>query len=109
MYLFSIGILFSGYYIDQVFGMDLFSSVTYDALDELANKNTVDEDLTVDLIFGDFIAGVKVLFGIITGDTISGALTTLPFMNEVWLLLSRLVFTLSSALLWVYVVAGRSV
>jgi len=109
MYLFSIGIMFAGYYIDDVFGEDLFSSWTYDALDELANKNQVSSEVSIDLIFGDFIQGVKVLFGILTGDTISGAIASFPFVSETWMILVKITFTLSSALLWVYIITGRSV
>lgn len=109
MYLFSIGILFFGYYIDYAFGLNLWTGVTFDTLDALATKNAVDTTISVDLIFGDFIAGVQVLFGIVTGDTVSQAFGMIPGFQEVWMILVRIVFTLSSALLWIFIVTGRSV
>lgn len=109
MYLFAICLMFSGYYMDLIFNENLFESATYTALDELMNKNNVDTTISVDLIFGDFIAGVRVVFGILTGDTISGALQMFPSFNEVWMIFTRLLFTFSSAMLWVFVVTGRSI
>ena len=109
MYLFSVGLLFSGYFIDQAYGLDLFTGVTYDALDAIANKQVINQEISVDLIFGDFIAGVRVVFGIVTGDTIAQAFSLIPSFDEVWLLLVRIVFTLSSAMLWVFIVTGRSI
>lgn len=109
MYLFSVSLLFSGYFIDNAYGLNLFTGVTFDALDAIANKQVVDQEISIDLIFGDFIAGVRVMFGIITGDTIAQAFNLIPSFNEVWLLLVRIIFTLSSAMLWIFVVTGRSV
>src|SRR3972149_4251323 len=109
MYLFSISLLFSGYFIDNAYGLNLFSGITFDSLDVIANKQVVDQEISVDLIFGDFIAGVRVMFGIITGDTIAQAFTLIPSFDEMWLLLVRIIFTLSSAMLWIFVVTGRSV
>lgn len=108
MYMFSIALLFSGYFLDQAYGLSLFTGVTFDALDEIASKNVVNQEISIDLIFGDFIAGVKVVFGIITGDTIAQAFSLIPNFDETWMLLVRLAFTLSSAMLWVFIVTGRS-
>ena len=106
--MFCVGLLFSGYLIDLMYNENLFSSVTYDSLDEIASRNVVDEEISIDLIFGDFIAGVRVVFGIITGDTIAQAFALIPMFNETWVLLVRIIFTLSSAMLWVFIVTGRS-
>lgn len=108
MYIFSTALLFSGYYLDVIFDEDNFSSSTYQSLDTLANKNNVDESISAELIFGDFIAGVNVLFGIVTGDTLIDAFHLLPGVDASMDLFIRLIFTLSSALLWVFVVTGRS-
>lgn len=108
MYIFSISLMFSGYYLDLAFGQNLFDSFTYSALDTIVTKNDVDKSVSAELIFGDFIAGAKVVFGILTGDTISGAFAAMPNFDEVWMILIRLMFTLSSAMLWAYVIAGRS-
>lgn len=108
MYIFSTGLLFAGYYLDVTFDQDNFTGATYEALDVLAQKNDVDQTISAELIFGDFIAGVNVLFGIVTGDTLTQAFHLLPGFNASMDLFVRLIFTLSSALLWVFVVTGRS-
>lgn len=108
MYIFSVSLLFSGYFIDVAYGLDLFGGITFDALDEIASKNVVDEEISIDLIFGDFVAGVRVVFGIVTGDTIAQAFSLIPSFNETWMLLVRIIFTLSSSMLWVFIVTGRS-
>jgi hypothetical protein len=107
MYLFSVGLTFSGYYINNASGLSLFDGATYAALDDIMSRNEIDEDISIDLIFGDFIAGVRVLFGIVTGDTISQAFGMLPNFDETWMILTRILFTTSSAFLWIYIVAGR--
>lgn len=108
MYLFSVSLLFSGYFIDQAYGLNLFTGITFDSLDDLASKNAVDEEISIDLVFGDFVAGVRVVFGIVTGDTIAQAFALIPSFNETFMLLVRIIFSLSSAMLWVFIVTGRS-
>jgi hypothetical protein len=106
--MFSVALLFTGYYLDVVFQENNFDNATYAALDQIANKNDIDQTISAELIFGDFIAGVQVLFGIVTGDTLTAAFHLLPNFSAEWDMLIRLIFTLSSALLWVFVVTGRS-
>ena len=108
MYVFATALLFSGYYLDLSFCENLWTGATYDALDSIANKNNIEESVSTELIFGDFIAGVQVLFGIVTGDTITSALHLLPNFSSEWDLVVRLIFTFSSAMLWIYVITGRS-
>ena len=108
MYMFSIAVLFSGYFIEKAYGLGLFTGITIDSLEQLISKNDINQEISVDLIFGDFIAAARVVFGIVTGDTIAAAFSIIPSFNEVWMLLVRLLFTFSSALLWAFVVAGRS-
>ncbi len=107
MYIFSTALMFGGYVANTASGMELFTSSTYEALNEIMNRNEIDEEISIDLIFGDFIAGVRVLFGIVTGETIADAFGQLPNFDEMWMILVRLLFTTSSAFLWIYVVAGR--
>lgn len=108
MYLFSISLIFSGYYIDQVFGQNLFEDSTSQALEELiSNNNVEDEQITIELIFGDFIAGVRVVFGIMTGDVLTNAFESLPNFNYEYSLIARILFTTSTAFLWVNLITGR--
>lgn len=109
MYLFSISLLFTGYYLDEVFQQDQFTGASFAALDEIAGKNTVNESISSELIFGDFIAGAKVLFGVVTAEPITQAFHLLPGFNAEWDLLVRLIFSLSSIFLWIYIITGRSI
>lgn len=108
MYIFTASFTFSGFYIDYAFGLDLFSGFTQDALEELIIP-TIDEEINIILIFGDFIAGLKVVFGILSGIAITDALSSLPnYDSLVWNLIVGIIYTTTSALLWVYIVTGRS-
>ena len=108
MYIFSISLTFSGYYIDQVFATNLFPSVTNTILDEMIAKHNVsDEAITVELIFGDFITGIRVLFGILTGEAIYTALHLLPNFNTEWDYIVGLLFVTSTLFLWLNVLTGR--
>lgn len=108
MYIFSISLIFSGYYIDQVFGEDLFNDFTSNELENLIlNNNIEDETVSAELIFGDFISGVRVLFGIMTGDVLSNAFNGLPNFSYEYSILARLLFTTSTAFLWINIITGR--
>lgn len=109
MYLFSIAVLFAGYYANQIFQNPSIDSASFAALDEIANRNNLDQQINASLIFGDFIAALQVLFGIVTGETIATAFSLFPFVDEAVMLMIRLMFTLSSAFLWIYIVANRSI
>lgn len=107
MYIFSICLTFSGYYVEQVFALGLFTQTT-DDLNSLINKNDItDTSVSAELIFGDFITGVRVLFGIMTGATITDALRTLPGISDAWLYGIRILFVTSTAFLWVNLITGR--
>ena len=108
MYMFSIAVLFSGYFIEKAYGLGLFTGITIDSLEQLISKNDINQEISVDLIFGDFIAAVRLIFGIVTGDTIAQALALIPQFDATWRLLTGLIFSFTSALLWAFVVAGRS-
>lgn len=99
--------MFSGYYIDLAFGQNLFDSFTYDALDSLLSKHKVDQEPNIELIFGDFLAVVKVIGGILTGNAITGALAGFPNFDQVWIMAVQIMYTLGWVALWGYLVAGR--
>lgn len=108
MYIFSISLTFSGYYVDQVFATNLFPSVTNTLLTELTeSNNVVDETISVELIFGDFVTGVRVLFGILTGEAIYTALHLLPNFNGEWDYIVGLLFVTSTLFLWINLITGR--
>lgn len=119
MYLFSISLLFSGYYIDLAFGQNLFTSVTvsnsnstttkntFDYMKELLAKNKIEETTSTELIFGDFLAASRVIFSIVTGEPVAAAFNMLPNFDEVWMVMIQIIFTTSSVALWAYLIAGR--
>lgn len=115
LYMFSISVLFFGYYLNTYFNnpnitnTQYFGGNPYNALNTLANSYHINQQINTSLIFGDFIAALTVLFGILTGSTISGMTTMLPFVDTSIQLLVQIVFSLSSVLLWIYIVANRSV
>lgn len=108
MYIFSIALTFSGYYVDQVFATNLFPSVTNTSLTAMIAKHNVsNQSLSAELIFGDFITGIKVLFGILTGEAIYTALHLLPNFNTNWDFIVGLLFVTSTLFLWVNMITGR--
>lgn len=125
MYFFSFGILFFTYYLNQIFNDSILgnissascspntptnSSYTYCAVNALVSQHA---DVSVQpdpsLYLGDFINGLKIVFGLVTGDVINSAFHKLPFMDTGTLLLATAMFDFASALLFVYILANRSV
>lgn len=108
MYIFSVGLTFGGYYVDQVFATELFSSVTETSLNEMIEKHNIsDESVTAELIFGDFITGLRVLFDIVTGQSIAQAFNLLPNFNSEWTYIVSLLFVVSTSFLWLNILTGR--
>ena len=108
MYIFSISLTFSGYYVDQVFATNLFTTVTDEGLQTLISDNSVtDTNINAELIFGDFLTGVRVLFGIMTGESITNAFHLLPNFNANWDYAVGILFTTSTLFLWINLITGR--
>ena len=126
-YIFSVGALFSLYYVNTIFNdptitnasttctwglsanqFSPFSCTSYQALSVLAGTYKINQQVNSSLIFGDFIAGLTVLFGLLTGQTIANMITAIPFFDASWTLFANLMFTFSSVCLWIYIVANRS-
>lgn len=112
MIIWSIGSLFFTYYVNLIYPL---SSVTnnpntsFTALQTLAGSFSINQQVNTSLIFGDFIAGLTVLFNIVTGTTIANAFSVFPFVDASITLLIQITFSLTSAFLWIYIVANRSV
>lgn len=112
MYIFSIGSLFFTYYVNTIIPLDPVThnpNTTFSALQTLAGSFKLNQQINTSLIFGDFLAGLTVLFNIVTGTTIAQAFSVFPFVDASITLLIQIVFSLSSAFLWIYIVANRSV
>ena len=112
MYMFSFGILFFGYYLNQIFQLPALSSnnsMTYSALSSLVGSYTISQEINASLIFGDFIAALTVLFGLLSGNILDTAFHSIPFMDASILLLQTAMFDIASVFLWIYIVSNRSV
>lgn len=112
MYVFSIAILFSAFYLNQIFNNPVLGAngnITFNALNTLMGTFRLNQQINTNLIFGDFIAAVTVLFGIVTGSTLSTAFTLIPYVDQSILLLQGILFDLASVFLWIYIVSNRSV
>ena len=112
MYIFSVGSLFFTYYINTVFPISAVThnpNTSFSALQTLAGSFSINQQINSSLIFGDFLAGLTVFFNIVTGTTIANAFSIFPFVDASVTLLVQIVFTLSSAMMWIYIVANRSV
>jgi len=110
IYIFSLALMFSGYFMESTLGDGSFDENSlYADLDAVATAFNPNETVSAELIFGDFIAGVRVLFGVMTFQPISDAFAILPNMDMNILLLIRVLFGASSIFLWIFIITGRSV
>ena len=111
MYIWSFGSLFFTYYVNLILPLSSVNAnpnTTFQALQTLSAGYSINQQINTSLIFGDFIAGLTVVFNIVTGTTIANAFAIFPFVDASITLLVQLVFTSSSAILWVFIVANRS-
>ena len=112
MYIFSLGSLFFTYYINLILPLPAVTNnpnTTFTSLQTLAGTFSLNQQINTSLIFGDFIAGLTVLFNIVTGTTIANAFSIFPFVDASITLLIQIMFSLTSAFLWIYIVANRSI
>ncbi len=123
MYLFSIGMVFFGYYVNELFPTTTLTEATTnmtgtkthtftsETLDGLKNnyQATIQQQPNPLLIFGDFITGLKIIFSIVSGIAIGDALVTsgIPFVDFHVQVLIALIFSVSSFFLWLHILTGR--
>lgn len=60
------------------------------------------------LIFGDFLVGATVLFSVLSGGGVTTILQGVPFFDGNILMLVQILYGSSCGILWVYVIANRS-
>lgn len=123
MYLFSIGMVFFGYYVNELFPTTTLSAsstnmtgtktqtFTSETLQGLTTnfQATLQQQPNPLLIFGDFISGIKILFSVVSGIAIGDALVTsgIPFVDFHVQVLIALIFSVSSFFLWLHILTGR--
>ena len=116
LFLFSGALQFSMYFVNTVFAntaIDNNYSYTivsgFSANYSQISHFTGGRDPNPLLYFGDFLIGLTVLFNILTGASIITILNSLPGFGIPMQLLVQILYGTSSAVLWVYVVANRSI
>src|SRR5574337_317162 len=113
MWVFAIFVLFFGYYLNQFFNDPILANHTnanYAALQTIAASFHLDQSINSALVFGDFIAGVTVLFGLLSGNVITDVMTMgIPQFDVSMQLLFQVIWASSNVFLWIYIVANRSV
>ena len=113
LWLFSIFSLFFGYYLNTIFNDPTLTAspdANYLAMKTLADSFKLNQQVNTSLIFGDFIAGATVLFGLISGSTVTAMLTMgIPQFDVSMQLAFELLWASSNIFLWVYIIANRSV
>lgn len=113
--LFSFFTLFFMYYVNTYYGsaaiatnwnltgvqhlVNLFSDLT---------QLNAGQDPNPALIFGDFLVGSTVLFSVLSGGGVTTIMQGIPFFNNDMLMLVQIIYGSSCGLLWVYVIANRS-
>lgn len=117
MIIFSFAVTFSMYFVSLAFpGSDEASQAEWNAsrisslrtgLSDLQNLNN-NTNPNPALLFGDFLVGVKVLFNMFTLGDITNLLTNFPFWNDNMNILIQIMYGSACVVLWVYVVANRS-
>lgn len=115
MVLFSFATLFMMFYVNTYFNNAAISAnwnlaavqnlaTTFHTLTNLnagQNPNPA-------LIFGDFLVGATVLFSILSGGGVTTILQGIPFFDGNMLFLVQILYGSSCGVLWVYVIANRS-
>lgn len=115
MVLFSFATLFMMYYINTVFNVAAISSnwnltkvqqlVT--SFSTLTNLNA-GQNPNPSLIFGDFLVGATVLFSVLSGGGVTTILQGIPFFDSNIQAFVQIIYGSSCGLLWIYVIANRS-
>lgn len=109
--MFSVFLLFIGYWIESVSNIRVFHGDVQSSLNTILNRQTVDpNDITVNpaLPFGDFIVGVRLLFSIFTGEVVTNILQSTSILDDYFILMFiRILFTATGILAIVYVISNR--
>ena len=116
MFLFSFSLLFGLYYINTLYNVQAISqnwglaqvqklATSWSSVSNLNGGNSPNPAL----IFGDFIVGLTVLLNILAGGGVTTILQGIPGVDNSVLLLVQILYGSSTVMLWIYIVAFRSV
>lgn len=113
LYVFSVSLLFSSYYINQVFNDPVISSsVTYTSLQTLMGTFAFNQQINTNLIFGDFISALTLIGGLMTGSVFTTSMTIIQSSGMADLsvgILMGLLFDSATLFLLIYIVSNRSI
>lgn len=116
LFIFSIAILFSSYFMNQIFNDPLITaSVTNQSLQTLAGTFQFNQDINTQLIFGDFLAVKNVVWSLMSGSAFTSAFGDTGVMHGLSYtasnyiaILMALLFNSSCVFLILYIVSNRS-
>lgn len=117
LYVFSFSLLFSGYYMNQIFNdPNINQNGTYQALTDLKTSFNPNLSPNSTLIFGDFISAFKLLVNLMSGgvfNTVFGdhgfMQTTASGFDASMELLMGLLFDSATLFFILYIVSNRSI
>lgn len=113
LFVFSLGILFSSYYLNQIFNDPvLSSSATYTSLNTIMGTFSFNQQINTNLIFGDFISAFTLLGSLMSGSVFTTSLTIIQSSGFADLsvgLLMGLLFDSASLFLLLYIISNRSI
>lgn len=113
MFMFSISLLFSTYYLNQIFNDPVInSSATYASLQTIMGTFTFNQQINTNLIFGDFISVFTLLGSLMSGSVFTTSLTIIQssgFADISVGLLMGLLFDSATLFLLLYIVSNRSI
>lgn len=117
IYVFSLALLFGGYYANQVFNDPSLSTpnTTYSYLSSLMNsKYRFSQSPNAALILGDFITTFQLIGSLMSGDLLSQSQTMLQGSGfggygEAVMLLQGLLFDSATFFLLLYIISFRSI
>ena len=113
LFVFSLGILFSSYYLNQIFNDPvLSSSATYTSLNTIMGTFSFNQQINTNLIFGDFLSAFTLLGSLMSGSVFTTSLTIIQSSGFADLsvgLLMGLLFDSASLFLLLYIVSNRSI
>ena len=114
LYLFSTTCLIAGLWIEDALGIQVFPD-TSRAKQELENRigrqqldpNNVNVGVTY--IFGDYTSAARILFSIITGESVFFVLRMIPFLSNIYIMyFLTAIYGFGTVMLIVYIIANRA-
>lgn len=113
LFVFSIGILFSSYYLNQIFQDPVISSsATYTSLQTIMGSFAFNQQVNTGLIFGDFISAFTLIGSLMSGSIFTDSLTLVQnsgFADASVGLLMGIMFDSATLFLLIYIISNRSI